>query len=647
MASNQVEISLICKDLASKAFENLGSQIQGNVLNANLLSSAITTGMRLASDAVGSFTDKLKESADLQLNNASVAGTFSALTGQSFNQGAEFAGRMNEQISKLAAALPGTNAEYRAIASQITANVLPAFKDLNGVLDQKGFETGLLNITKNLGVLSTASKTTSANTALFVNRFLSGDADGRLKILEFSQNNPAFLALVDKYMKESGTKLSDYSRKGREALLEKVTEQLVTPEVIKAASGSVSGLIESLKANLFDATTGLFGLSRDLDLKRSGEQSAFTALNTSLSILIGDNGLFNTIAKTLTTLGISFGDPMIALRNSILGFNQDIVTITSFFKGLNSTNIDSAIGQFVNQIGEWTIGFLNINGLVSFASTIDWTQVFVSVGIVLANIVNTLSSVIAGVNYGELSIVIGKILIGMFLGVGQFLSNLNWITVLEGVGILLTTTFTYGLGVALAGIALSVGAIPIAIGVASLALVSIIAANWNDITSAIGFTWNTSVVPVIMGFFDNVVGLWNSLLSSVRSKWDQIVSTVTGFFDNIMNWFTDLIKKIPGLSSGSSSNSSVQPATIFDNNSPILQIPSAETKPLNNDFTFGSGITQPINQSSNSNDSSSFSIGNLNIHTQATDSKAIANDIMSAIQDAHDNFLSNRLSTTG
>ena len=68
MASNQVEISLIVKDLASKAFENLGSQIQSNVLNANLLSSAITTGFRLAGDAVNSFTDKLKESADLQLN---------------------------------------------------------------------------------------------------------------------------------------------------------------------------------------------------------------------------------------------------------------------------------------------------------------------------------------------------------------------------------------------------------------------------------------------------------------------------------------------------------------------------------------------------------------------------------------------------
>jgi len=644
MASNEVEISLIVKDLASKAFQGLGGEIRENVLNANLLSAAITSGMRLAGDAVSSFTDKIKESADLQLSNASVAGTFSALTSQSFDKGAEFAGRMNEQISKLAAALPGTNAEYRAIASQITSNVLPAFKDLNGVLDQKGFETGLLNITKNLGVLSTASRTTSANTALFVNRFLSGDADGRLKILEFSQNNPAFLALVDKYMKESGTKLSDYSRKGREALLEKVTQQLVTPEVIKAASGSVSGLIESLKANLFDATTGLFGLSRDLDLKKSGEQSAFTALNESLSLLIGDDGLFNTIAKTLTNLGISFGDPMVALRNSILGFNEDIVTITSFFKGLNSTNIDSAIGQFVNQIGEWTIGFLNVNALVSFADTIDWTSIFKSLGIVLANIVNTLSTVIAGIDYGQLTVLIGKILVGMFLGVGQFLSNLNWITVLEGVGILLTTAFTYSLGVALAGIALSIGAIPIAIGVASLALLAVIAANWDYLGSSFSRIWYTSVVPVVMGFINGVGSLWNDLLSSVRSKWDQITSAVMGFFDAIGKLFNDIIQKIPGL--GSPSSAPTAPASIFDNNSPILKIPGAETKPLGGDFTFGAGITPPINPQSNSSNNSSFSIGAINVHTQATDPKTIAETIMNEIAVAHENFLSNRLAAT-
>ena len=221
MASNSVEIELIVRDLASKAFQGLGGQINSNVLSANLLSSAITSGMRLAGDAVSSFSDKLKESADLQLTNTSVASTFAALTGKSFESGTAFASKMSEQISMLAGKLPGANSEYRAIAARITDSVLPAFQDLNGVLDQQNFEKGLLNITKGLGVLSTASKTTSENTALFARRFLSGDADGRLKILEFSQNNPAFLALVDKYMKESGTKLSDYSRKGREALLEK------------------------------------------------------------------------------------------------------------------------------------------------------------------------------------------------------------------------------------------------------------------------------------------------------------------------------------------------------------------------------------------------------------------------------------------
>jgi len=644
MASNSVEIELIVRDLASKAFQGLGGQINSNVLSANLLSSAITSGMRLAGDAVSSFSDKLKESADLQLTNTSVASTFAALTGKSFESGTEFASKMSEQISLLAGKLPGANSEYRAIAARITDSVLPAFQDLNGVLDQQNFEKGLLNITKGLGVLSTASKTTSENTALFARRFLSGDADGRLKILEFSQNNPAFLALVDKYMKESGTKLSDYSRKGREALLEKVTQQLVTPEVIKAASSSVSGLIESLKANLFDATTGLFGLSRDLDLKKAGQQSAFTALNESLSLLIGNDGLFNTIAQTLTNLGISFGDPMVALRNSILGFNQDIIAITSFFKGLNSTNIDSAIGQFVNQIGEWTIGFLNVNALVSFANTIDWTSIFKSLGIVLANIVNTLSTVIAGIDYGQLAILVGKILVGMFQGVGKFLSNLNWITVLEGVGILLTTAFTYSLGVALAGIALSIGAIPIAIGVASLALVSIIAANWNDLGLAIGYTWDTSVVPVVMGFINGVGSLWNDLLSSVRSKWDQITNTIMGFFDAIGKMFNDIIQKIPGL--GSPSFAPSKPASIFDNNSPILKIPGgAETKPLGGDFTFGGITPPPINQQSRS-DNSSFSIGSLNIHTQATDSKTIAETIMNEIADAHNEFLSNRLAST-
>ena len=160
MASNEVEISLIVKDLASKSFLNLDGEIRGSLLSANLLSAAITSGMRLASDAVGMFSDKLKQSADLQLSNTSVASTFAALTGKSFESGTAFASKMSEQISLLAGKLPGANSEYRAIAARITDSVLPAFQDLNGVLDQQNFEKGLLNITKGLGVLSTASKTT-------------------------------------------------------------------------------------------------------------------------------------------------------------------------------------------------------------------------------------------------------------------------------------------------------------------------------------------------------------------------------------------------------------------------------------------------------------------------------------------------------
>jgi hypothetical protein len=543
--TNKIFTEIVAQDSFSPVFKKLGESIRGNALAANLMASGITSAIGAATSAVSSLTKSLGEAAELQLNNASAAGTFAALTGKSFSDGEEFIDRLNSRLGEVAAALPGATQDYKTLALGIQDNLIPAFKDASGAFDSKGFEEELITITKGMEVLGASSQTAAKDVSKFAGKFLGGASLSELKNLLFAENNTGFLALVEKRLEGTGKKLEQLTLKERKEILKAVSEQLVTPEVIKAASGSVSGLIESLKSNLFDPTNGLFGLMRDLDSKTKGNQTVLTAINESLSLLIGDDGLLTELSKTLESLGLTF-DPMLALRNGILKFNSTIKSLRDFVKDINQTFLppkskDEKIDYFKLRKGIVTYFQDSFSNYLSQLSKINFIPFSKGLGENSAKLTNQILegalSLFKSINWLALGGTINNVIRGIIEGLVSYIKTIDYLKVVE---VLLTVVDG-----ALIGLAYLIGST---------------LKNLSDIYIRESMNvWN-SVVSYISGKLGEFTGFIGSKFSELTnflgSKWNDITSAASNTFDSIKNWFTDLLSKIPGIGGQFKTNTS-------------------------------------------------------------------------------------------
>jgi len=645
-SNNQVVITLSAKDDASRVFSGLNRTIEGSVLKANLLAQAIGGGL---TSAVSALNNKFKEAANLQLNNITAASTYAALTGRAFGDAEQVISKINDRLAEAAASLPGNTQAYKDIALGIQDNLIPAFVDANGVFNEGAFLDGLTDITKGLGVLGAASQVASKDVSKFTAKFLGGSSISQLRQLLFAEANPAFLALVEKKLAESGKKLEQLTVKERAEILRAVQAQLVTPETIRAASNSVGGLIEGLKSSLFEPTKGVFGLLRDLDKNTKGEQSVLTAINEGLIAVLGEDGLLSNIGKSLKLLGISFGDPLVPIRNGILSFNKKIEEFNSFLKEFN-INMDANLLK--NRVIAFFSKIINFEGLgtklakvlnqgLEFLGGLDWSLIFGFVGVKLAELFNELFKFILKLDFNKLLDIVLNMVGGLFIGLGKFLSTLDWGALLLSVGKLLG----YGLlgavavavGIMVAPVVASIGSLGLAIAAAWTGLVAVVASNWDKLTSLI---------------FNSFHQLQRDL-TSVR---EAVASAVINFFQGIANWFLELTSKIPGfnlqakegLSSGITNGvSQYVPNSANGRVDGLLAAAIRESKaaPSGAGLVVANTSEAILNRqqqaaliSSLNNRGGGLTIGSITIQTQATDAKGIAKDIMNHIAYEFNNF---------
>jgi hypothetical protein len=639
--NNLVTVTISARDEASKVISGLQKGIEGAALKANLLANVITNGV---SSAFSALNDKFKESTQLQLNNITATSTFAALTGKSFADSGELVQKLNNNLAEAAAKLPGSTQAYKDIALGISDNLIPAFTDANGAFNEGAFLEGITDITKGLGVLGAASNVAAKDVSKFTAKFLGGSSISELKQLLFAEANPAFLSLVEKRLAESGKKLQDLTVKERTEILKAVQSQLVTPDTIRAASGSVGGLIEGLKSNLFDASSGMFGLMRDLDTKTKGEQSVLTAINDGLDALIGDDGLFSVLAKSLSELGISFGDPMVTLREGIITFTANIKKFSDNLKNLSS--LDS-IPELI--------------------------------GTGLANLVNNAFSFLQGLDYSFIGEITLSAIGNFFRGVGSFLANLDsgvYATLAAGILIQVgvvpaITTLASGL---LATFVAGTAGLPLllvaAAGLAIAALAKAIIDNWSQISAMISGHFSNIIqafkspvaliINLIKGDMDGVRREARNLVTAVRNlilgPLETIRQGITGqstagarqaeknrkadeikaLFDNGQITEDEYIRRTREVWNG---------ANGF-NNSSIMEAVAREQRqaPPGTDIVIANSSEAILNRQQQSkllsslNSKPSINIGGITIVTQAKDAKDIAKDVVKYIQQEFDKY---------
>jgi phage-related protein len=328
------------------------------VLQANAIQFAIGK----ATEAIGFLNSKFEEAKSLQLANVTAATTFSSLTGQSYEDAAKFIDNMNARLAKSAAALPGATQDYKNLAIAIQDNVLEAFKDPAGKLNQKGFEDSLSSIAESYGALSAASGVAVGNTTLGLSKMLAGSSTAELRQIQFFEQNAVILNEVDKRLKGMNkSALKDLDIKERVKLIQEVGQKFITEDFKKQAGATADALLQSFQSTMFDPTTGVFGIMRDLDLNTSGVQSAFTSMNEILNQLIGPAGAFTLVGEVLQAAGINLPDPMLALKNSldfVLGgikrVNQSLAGLRDAFNGpgIDFTWISYIIANRIAKLGD-------------------------------------------------------------------------------------------------------------------------------------------------------------------------------------------------------------------------------------------------------------------------------------------------------
>lgn len=361
-------ISLIfqAKNQASPAVQGLKNEIgqvgqaaQDSQKQSEKLSDAIAWGMGKAELAIGSaqsavgfLQNAFQESTKLQLDNTATAASFAALTNRSYDEASNFVNHLNDSLSVAAAALPGTTQGYKDLAQAIQAKIIPAFEDASGAIDFKGLDSGLQDITKSFGVLSAQYGVNTQEASGLINKFIEGigGVEG-LAQTSLGIKSPV-VSMLKQEIQQTGKSMEALTQQERFQILKAVGNRLVTPDVIKRTTGTVSGLVESFKTQLFDATSGTFGLMRNLAPEGEVRTSAFDSINEAINRIIGDQGFVVKVGELLSALGIKLLDPMVVLKSGVDAFSGAIQAVndTLSYAVTYTKSGEGSLGDFIGTL---------------------------------------------------------------------------------------------------------------------------------------------------------------------------------------------------------------------------------------------------------------------------------------------------------
>ena len=512
--ANSVTITLKVNDNASGVLRGLQGILGQNAIAGAAMGGAITGAINGAKAAVGGLTSALSEAADIQSGNIATAGDFMKMTGKSYAESIGFVDDFTKRMAKLAAALPGQTKDYVTLGKGLTDNLIPAFQNLDGTLQDSSFAASLDAITKNAALRVANTDATTRQASLAISKALSGSASIKgLARLKFFQENPAVLSTIEKEASRLGTKLEDMTARQRAEVIEKALA--VPDEIIKASQESIKGLVEGFRSSLFDPQIGLFGLLRDTDIGLEGDQSVLAALSVTAMKILGPGGLFAQIGETLKILGLST-DPMAALFRGVTSLN-------SWLDGLNIAGLaGSLVAMDGGKLGEMASGLQG--QLINWMLGLDWHSISDAVGRAIAGLANYVGAMVLNFPVSDaialgfvIFAAIGRGLITAFQG----LDSNFWLGALKGLGLTLA-------GMLIFSFVAGFGGVVIAIAGAIAFLVTTIVQDWQLIT-ATWSQWFGQAFNATFGFINAILTGMAQLSVGMLTGMAQATQAVIGF----------------------------------------------------------------------------------------------------------------------
>ena len=422
MAEQTLSIRIIAKNLAKGVLDGLdktlgrgaasASKVQsglgGSVLKANLLSAAISGGVSVALGAAGTaagfLSSKFSEAADAQTSLLAATASFGAVAGRSFEDSQRFLTEFETELAKTVSALPGATSGYIELSRAIADEVVPAFIGLDGVLNEQGLQNSLSSISSNAGLLGSAAGVRGTDSALAIQRAIGGGSISELRQLAFFERNPALLKTMEKALADAGVKsFKELDPSSVVKIVDESLSKFATPELKERAATSINGLIENLQSTLFDPTSGIFGLNRDIDANQEGVQSVLGRFNKTLSILIGENGILAKIGTSLSGL-IGGEDPLVIVDRGLKSFNHFLTKINGLMNRFQSVG-DFSIGASIESLfGDFSpSAFINrmLTSARSALSNIDGQELGKAWGESVSQLVFSTARFIRNIDWGS------------------------------------------------------------------------------------------------------------------------------------------------------------------------------------------------------------------------------------------------------
>lgn len=516
MAQNTVQTIVKCNaSSAISEFKRLGGSITAATAAGNLLASGIGKGLESLVAGAGKLAGAFKDVASIQAENIGTSGDFARLTGKSFAEAQDQVSGFSERMAKVAAGLSGDNQLYKSIGLGITDNLVPAFLDAQGVLDDIDFNSTLDSITTSAGLRAANAGLEAKDAALAVSKALSGKSMAELGTLQFFEASPAALAFMEKEAAKIGKDLKDMTARQRADVVNAALK--VPDEVIKASQQSVSGLVEGFKSSILDSQTGLFGLLRDTNLDVDGNQSAFANFDRVIQKIFGTDGLITLGSKLLGNLGLK-ADPMKMLADGLGKIGSYIDQANNFLSGVLGTDeksngfdrsaITAALSNLPSKLGAWLAA--QANRIFSALGSMNTQVASQGLGKALAAGINMIARYIANLDVMKIGAAFLNVAIVAAQGAVLAVQQIQW-------GPMAQTILTIGLG---AAVAMGASALAGFVGLSGAAVAGIAAA-------AVGVT------AAITGIWDSAVAAIDGVGSSLSSVWSSIQDKVNGWIDMI------------------------------------------------------------------------------------------------------------------
>ena len=402
---------------------NVTGEMRNGAIQAELFTKALDFGLGIVTEGAGKLKDAFGAAMETETSIYSpLTNNYAAIAGISFDAAGESVGRINAQLTKDAAALPGVTKNYRDLAGGILDNVLPAFQGIDGSLDTAAAEKSVTSLATSFGLLG--SKLQGADVTKALGLTLSGKSISELGELLFFQENTALLPEIEKQLKAKNVaSLKDLDAKSRLDLIQQVGIKFASPEYIAKLSNTASSLLEGFATTLFDQTEGVFGLMRDLDDKTEGSQSVYQQMGFLLDLVIGPKGVFGTsgpVANLFEAIGFKLPDPMRLLYR---GFQKTVI----FLEG--AVEIGNDIAERIQKGASLTRAFGR------YVGSFDAGNLGQRMGMITANVLDRgarlLSNTLSRVPWAKIGMGIGE-----YMGEGTItlFRNFPWGRVLGVIG---------------------------------------------------------------------------------------------------------------------------------------------------------------------------------------------------------------------